>query len=469
VLAIFAGYAKQVARPFSGKSSKYSDVYWEQESKMWHARLNYNGKSISCGRFHSEIDAAIAVNTKCSELGLPLKNTDVQGYNLAPRHGFKKTSQYKHVNWDRSSKKWRAQMSIHGKQTYIGLYESERDAAIAVNDKCQELGLPLRNQILDFNQSTMDITQKPFFRYSSDDRKDADGIFKNQRVNVPENGKVPENGYSRYNCVFWDHQNHVWYGLIRYGGQDMHCGYFESELEAAKAINAKCRELGIALKNPRLDDTTKLRESQFDCVFWDDNAKVWTAKFEFRGMMQNLGNFTSQLEAAKAVNLKCEQYGIALKNPSVKAEMNNHSSDSNNNHSKMSISNGSNGNNHSSNHSSENNHSSSNNHSSNNSHPSNGTNGQSNGTNGQSSNSNGTLNGHNGHENGQHSNGTNGNGQSNHSNGNGQSINVTNGASVLSNEKVIEGDGLSITIGVVRLTVSVGSVRMLSVLMSIMI
>jgi hypothetical protein len=204
--------------------------------------------------------------------------------------GEKKTSQYKHVNWDRSSKKWRAQMSIHGKQTYIGLYQNETTAAMAVNQKCQELGIPLRNP----------------------------------------------------NAVLY----------------------------------------------PNLDNNSQL--SKYRHVFWDDNMKLWGAKFEFKGMTQNIGRFKTEVEAAIAVNRKCEEYGIPLKIQNIK-------------HSDVYFNNG--------------NHSSNGNESSNGKHSSNG--------NGQSSNGKHGSNGNGHSSNGKH--GSNGNGQSSNgkygSNGNGHSSN----------------------------------------------
>ena len=39
---------------------------------------------------------------------------------------------------------------------------------------------------------------------------------------------------------------------LRCDGKQYHCGYFSNTLEAAQAINAKCVEFGIPLKNPEV-------------------------------------------------------------------------------------------------------------------------------------------------------------------------------------------------------------------------
>jgi hypothetical protein len=40
---------------------------------------------------------------------------------------------------------------------------------------------------------------------------------------------------------------------IRHEKKLYHCGYFLNELEAAQAVNVKCVELDIPLKNPEIE------------------------------------------------------------------------------------------------------------------------------------------------------------------------------------------------------------------------
>ena len=49
-----------------------------------------------------------------------------------------------------------------------------------------------------------------------------------------------------------------------------HCGNFLNELEAAQAVNAKCVELDLALKNPEVglpENTQKLKQVRFIHVY----------------------------------------------------------------------------------------------------------------------------------------------------------------------------------------------------------
>jgi hypothetical protein len=58
-------------------SSKYIGVSWSKTNKGWNARIANNGKTHNIGYFEIEEDAAKAVNLKCQELNIQLKNTDV--------------------------------------------------------------------------------------------------------------------------------------------------------------------------------------------------------------------------------------------------------------------------------------------------------------------------------------------------------------------------------------------------------
>lgn len=57
---------------------------------------------------------------------------------------------------------------------------------------------------------------------------------------------------SQFDCVFWHRENLKWSGEIQHNNNMHHCGYWKTEKEAALAVNMKCREFGIPLKNPSL-------------------------------------------------------------------------------------------------------------------------------------------------------------------------------------------------------------------------
>ena len=61
----------------NGGSSKYCSVCWVKECKKWRADVCHNRQTHYMGYFEMEEDAAKAVNLKCQELNIPLKNPGV--------------------------------------------------------------------------------------------------------------------------------------------------------------------------------------------------------------------------------------------------------------------------------------------------------------------------------------------------------------------------------------------------------
>lgn len=65
----------------------------------------------------------------------------------SPRSGKsgKPQSQYVGVSWHDATKKWLATISVNKKKQYIGTYDNDEEAAKAVNFRCCELMLPMKN------------------------------------------------------------------------------------------------------------------------------------------------------------------------------------------------------------------------------------------------------------------------------------------------------------------------------------
>ena len=54
----------------------------------------------------------------------------------------------------------------------------------------------------------------------------------------------------KFICVSFHKSRAKWRAEIRHEKKYYYCGYFFTELEAAQAVNAKCVELNIPLRNP---------------------------------------------------------------------------------------------------------------------------------------------------------------------------------------------------------------------------
>merc|ERR1711881_140973 len=180
-------------------------------------------------------EAAAAGNAKCIELGIPIKNPGVPSNIPTPKRKQKirnaniPKSKYRYVYWDSKTRKWRAQMVHKGKTYSLGTYEQEEDAAHAINRKCCELGLSPRNKNLDPN-TIPTISQKK--------RK------------------------GKYACVYWSEEKGKWLGQFMHQKKRTFIGYFNTELEAAQAVNKKCVSLGIKLKNPEIAQQVRSEENQ---------------------------------------------------------------------------------------------------------------------------------------------------------------------------------------------------------------
>ena len=59
------------------KRSKFIGVSWNKSRSKWLAQVRFGNAVYYAGSFENEICAAKAVNTKCKELGLPIKNKDI--------------------------------------------------------------------------------------------------------------------------------------------------------------------------------------------------------------------------------------------------------------------------------------------------------------------------------------------------------------------------------------------------------
>merc|ERR1711881_37006 len=180
-------------------------------------------------------EAAAAGNAKCIELGIPIKNPGVPSNIPTPKRKQKirnaniPKSKYRYVYWDSKTRKWRAQMVHKGKTYSLGTYEQEEDAAHAINRKCCELGLSPRNKNLDPN-TIPTISQKK--------RK------------------------GKYACVYWSEEKGKWLGQFMHQKKRTFIGYFNTELEAAQAVNKKCANLGIKLKNPEIAQQFQPQDDQ---------------------------------------------------------------------------------------------------------------------------------------------------------------------------------------------------------------
>jgi len=211
------------------KTSKYKGVSWNVKNQKWMALISVNKKKEYGGCYTSDLDAAYAVNALCDDLGLDRKNLQLgdppSNWKRPLRKKAAKTSKYKGVSWHAQSQKWQSSIWVNKKREHGGIYTSDLDAAHAVNELCDDLGLDRKNPELGDPPSNW------------------------KRASRKKAAKT-----SKYKGVCWYAQSEKWHASITVNNKSKYGGLYTSDLDAAHAVNALCDDWGVDRKNPELGD-----------------------------------------------------------------------------------------------------------------------------------------------------------------------------------------------------------------------
>jgi len=222
---------------------------------------------------------------------------------------YKTTGTSKYTGVSKGSKnRFTASIGFKGKTHYLGLFESEYDAAKAYNDKAIELfGPDTAINLL----AEEDLEAKEKLKYY-EPVEDQTSRF--HGVSLHKTDKRTAN------------RNDLYVSRITYNNERIQIGFFPSELEAAYHYNLKAIELFG--DNAKLNKFTKEEEKRakhlatyfphrenaetpYTSVRLDSGS--WYCQFTHEGTYHYVGRFKSDAEAAVAYNYYVKKHGLDRK------------------------------------------------------------------------------------------------------------------------------------------------------------
>lgn len=130
-------------------STGYKGVRFEPRRNCWVAEMSVNGRGLYLGAYTTPEAAAYAYDRAAQEhhgefafLNFPEFETAPPGERITRRSTPSRdgsTSKYKGVTWVKSRGKWRALISINGRQQFLGEFTNELDAAQAYETALAQL------------------------------------------------------------------------------------------------------------------------------------------------------------------------------------------------------------------------------------------------------------------------------------------------------------------------------------------
>jgi len=273
----------QAAAVKSGQSSNYRGVCWHSKIGKWRADIRRNGKNETLGYFETEEEAARQYDEAAAPLGRPVNflpelETEViphkrqrarakvhkYAQNLShawtpppavahvmsapdPSHssmkkvrgsdsqslGLASTSRFTGVSWFGSTKKWKAQANLGGKNTYLGSFNSEEEAARKYDEAVRPYG-----RLLNFPDTSESDSSS-----SSSSSSSSNGASFGPAVPT-------RHGSSSFKGVSWNLAACKWLAQIRVHGKKMYLGNYDDEEEAAHQVDAHAAPLGRPLNFP---------------------------------------------------------------------------------------------------------------------------------------------------------------------------------------------------------------------------
>ena len=133
---ITKGNEAAATKAATGKTSRFCGVTWDKRERRWRAQVCRGGKIHEIGYYDDEVAAARAVDKWLRANGQRPVNLDADDKPLEWQTNY--ASIYVGVRKDRG--KWRARIRVHGKYENLGLYRTQKEAALAFDRRAREVG-----------------------------------------------------------------------------------------------------------------------------------------------------------------------------------------------------------------------------------------------------------------------------------------------------------------------------------------
>ena len=226
---------KLCGQQMKNKTGNYKGVCFSKEKQKYKAELKRDYKINFLGYYSTELDAAKAYN----DYALFLNNTENTNYTLNDIPDYistprdipiitnelqleNKTSKFRGVSYD--SKRQYYVVSIKYKTKTYNLGNNKSDI------ECAKL----------YNQQALYFNNKYDTQYSLNDIPNYITIA----TNLIDFYKMKDSEkHSKYYGVTFSKQSKKYKALLVYNKKQIHLGFFESEIDAAKAYNTKAEEL----------------------------------------------------------------------------------------------------------------------------------------------------------------------------------------------------------------------------------
>lgn len=219
----------------TNRTGVYKGIQWNAEKNKWRAELKYNYKNHFLGYYENDIEAAKAYNdfaqylNDTKECKYMLNTIDEQNYTPNPRNvpeelasSFnenKSCSQYIGVQFDKRRSTYMCQIKYKGKSFFLG---SSKDPLV-----CAKL----------YDQ------QAAYFNTLEPDKYKLNDVNAVPKNIVEEKQKLAnEKQTSKYSGVMFDKKRKQWRAYLVNNKKQLGLGFYDNEIDAAKAYNVKAIE-----------------------------------------------------------------------------------------------------------------------------------------------------------------------------------------------------------------------------------